>query len=83
MPDYKIDVRGDKFQVVGPDGYTHGIFLDWAAAQQEIARLRKEDAILATALDLISRCVSVLSEMHDLERAGARLRLHHALDIVE
>ena len=74
---------GEKFIVVDPYGEIVGSYLTEDAAQQDIERCKKKDAMWDTAQLLVDNAIKAQVQLHDVDRKTAHLWVSSAVEASE
>jgi hypothetical protein len=74
---------GEKFIVVDPYGEIVGSYLTEDAAQQDIERCKKKDAMWDTAQLLVDNAIKAHVQLHDVDRKTAHYWVSSAVEASE
>jgi hypothetical protein len=78
--DYQIKRAGKQFRVLDPWGeYLVDMFPTRKAAQQDIARCKKEDAMYETAKQLVDIAIETHAQKFGVDRETAERWVHDAM----
>jgi len=68
--------------VIGDAGERVGTYPTEDAAQQDVERCKREDAMYETAKHLVDAAVKAHMQMHGVDRETARYLISSAMDVV-
>jgi len=69
--EYKIESDGAEFIVIDGTGETIGVYLTQDAAEQDIERCKKDDAMWEPAKLLVDTAIKADMEKHEIDRGTA------------
>jgi hypothetical protein len=79
-PDYQIKRAGKQFKVLDPWGeYLVDMFPTREAAEKDIARCKREDAMYETAKDLVDIAIKAHAKKFRIDRERAEYWIHSAM----
>jgi len=80
--EYRIEPAGRAFIVIDDVGEQVDTYPTKEAAQQDIERCKKEDAMYETAKQLVDIAIKAHMHMHGVDRETARYWVCSAMDVV-
>jgi len=81
--EYRIDLVGNQFAVIAPDGERMDGYTTEDAARQEIERWKKEEAMWEGAKGLIDSAIKAHMEKYGVDRETARYWINSAAEMNE
>ena len=81
--EYRIESVGTQFIVVDPWGENAGSFPTQEAAQQDIERCKKKDALWRSARVLVDNAIKAQMQLHGVDRETARYWVFSAAESSE
>jgi len=81
--DYCIEPSGPAFTVIDPWGETVNTYATEGAAQHDIERCKREDAMYETAKQLVDTTIKAHMKMHGVDRETARYWVCSAMDVAD
>ncbi len=81
--EYRIEPAGPSFIVIDGLGEQVGTYPTEDAAQQDVERCKREDAMYETAKLLVDSAIKAHMQMHSVDRETARYWISSAMDVVD